>query len=115
MTSVSSYDPATPGNLTIHSELDAQGIVLALTGELDLASAPELGRQLRELGCTHPGRLLIDLSGLDFMDSTGIALLIRAQGSANSNGHRLTLRPGPAQVQRLFELTGACAHFTFED
>lgn len=109
------YEEAIPGHLSIKREPDPHGIVLRLVGELDLASVRELDRQLRELEAASPGRLLIDLGGLDFMDSSGLALLIRAQQSANANGHRLTLRPGPAQVQRLFELTDAVDRFTFED
>ncbi|MFZ0217377.1 MAG: STAS domain-containing protein [Candidatus Dormiibacterota bacterium] len=115
MTGVSSHDAATPRHLRIDRQLDANGIILALTGELDLASAPELDRQLRELEAANPGRLLIDLSALEFMDSTGIALLVRARQAARTNGHQLALRRGPAQIQRLFALTRLTDHFTFED
>jgi stage II sporulation protein AA (anti-sigma F factor antagonist) len=59
--------------------------------------------------------LLIDLSRLDFMDSTGLAVMIRAQRAAQANGHRLSLRHGPTHILRLFELTGLLDHFTFED
>lgn len=113
MTSVPSYQAT--NHLQVHRERDAQGVVIALTGELDLASAPELDRQLRELDGVVPGRLLIDLSGLEFMDSTGIALLIRAQRSAEANGYPLALRRGPAQIEKLFEVTRLVDHFTFED
>lgn len=40
------------------------------------------------------------------MDSTGLAVLIRAEQDAQENGHRLHLCPGSPQVQRVFELTG---------
>jgi anti-anti-sigma factor len=115
MTATTSYHGSTPGNLRIERKLDADGVVLVLAGELDLASSPALDRQLRELDGTNPGRLLIDLSRLDFMDSTGLAIMIGAQQSAQDNGHRLSLRPGPGQVQRLFELTGVLDRFTFEE
>jgi anti-anti-sigma factor len=115
MTGVASSHAATPGHLGIQRKPDAQGIVVALTGELDLASAPELDRQLRDLDDTNPGRLLIDLSGLEFIDSTGLALMVRAQQAANGNGHKLSLRRGPAQIQKLFEVTRLVEHFTFED
>jgi anti-anti-sigma factor len=115
MTEVAAHDAGPPGGLTIQRLADAQGIILALAGELDLQSAPELDRQIRELGETSPGRLLIDLSALEFMDSTGLSVMIRAQRSASANGHRLSLRRGSTQVQRLFELTGVVEHFAFED
>ena len=49
------------------------------------------------------------------MDSTGLALMIKAQQSAEANGHRLAFRRGTSQVQRLFELSGVLERFTFED
>jgi anti-sigma B factor antagonist len=94
---------------------DAHGVVLALDGELDLASAPGLEQELREIEATGPDRILIDLRGLRFMDCTGLAVMLRAQQSAEANGHQLALRRGPNQVQRLFELTELLEHFTFED
>jgi anti-sigma B factor antagonist len=101
--------------LEIRRHRDAEGIVLALQGELDLASAPELAQELRELEATDVRRILIDLRELRFMDATGISLMIRAQQSAEANGHRLALRRGAGQVQRLFQLTGVLGRFTFQD
>lgn len=103
------------GRLSIRRADDAQGVVLALGGELDLDTTPELDHQLREATEGNPGRLLIDLGALDFMDSTGLGSIVRAQRFADSNGHRLTLRRGQHQVQRLFELTGVLERFTFEE
>lgn len=115
MHEIASNEFGTPGSLTIQRLIDDRGVVLELGGELDLESAPELERQLKEVGDTRPGRLLIDLGRLEFMDSTGLAVMVRAQRSARDNGHRLALRPGPTQVQRLFELTGVLDRFVFED
>jgi anti-sigma B factor antagonist len=92
---------------------DDHGVVLELGGELDLASAPEVERQLSEIEGERPDRILIDLSDVSFMDSTGLALMLRAQQSAQTNGHQLCLRSGSPQVQRLFEITGALERFTF--
>jgi anti-anti-sigma factor len=115
MVEIASDDLGIPSGLRIERLTDEQGVVLLLVGELDLESAPELDRQLRELEQTNPGRLLIDLAGLDFMDSSGLAVMVRAGRSARDNGHHLVLRPGPTQVQRLFELTGVLQRFVFED
>jgi anti-sigma B factor antagonist len=111
-----SYTAHSPGRrLSIRRADDAQGVILALAGELDLDTTPELDHQLREIARANPGRVLIDLGALEFMDSTGLGSIVRAQRSAESNGHRLTLRRGQNQVQRLFELTGVLERFTFED
>jgi stage II sporulation protein AA (anti-sigma F factor antagonist) len=115
MREIASEEPPMPGSLTIRRLTDDRGVILELAGELDLESAAELDRQLEEVAAASPGRLLIDLGGLEFMDSTGLAVMVRAQRSARDNGHRLALRPGPTQVQRLFELTGVLERFAFED
>ena len=114
MTELVPQDAAALGSLTILRKPDARGLVLELAGELDLESAPALDRQLRELNGTSSGRLLIDLSKLEFMDSSGLSVIVDAQRAAEANGHPLSLLPGPAQVQRLFELTGVSERFSFE-
>lgn len=101
--------------LEIQRSVDSRGIELKLTGELDLETTPELDEQLQELNGGHPGRLLVDLSGVEFMDSTGLAAILRAQQSAVSKGHTLSLRRATGQVQRLFDLTGMTQRLTFED
>jgi anti-sigma B factor antagonist len=79
-------------------------VVIALTGELDLAFA----EQVQEAIAAVPGKadLLIDLSACEFLDSTGLALLINARKEFAEAGRRLILcAPGP-QVARLLEVTG---------
>jgi anti-sigma B factor antagonist len=104
-----------PGALGIQLVADARGIVVILDGELDLETAPELDRKLGQIDETHVTRILIDLSGVTFMDSTGLASIIRALNFAQSNGHSLVLRRGSNQVQRLFTLTGVNERLTFEN
>jgi anti-anti-sigma factor len=101
--------------LEIERSADSRGIELRLTGELDLETTPALDEQLREIDGEHPVRLLVDLGGVEFMDSTGLAAILRAQRSAASNGHVLCLRRATGQVARLFDLTGMTERLTFED
>jgi anti-sigma B factor antagonist len=115
VTELAPRDASPMALLQIDRTRDEHGVVLGLRGEVDLGSAPELERNLSEIDGERPGRLLIDLSKVDFMDSTGLALLLRAQQAAQASGYELRLRPGSSQVQRLFELTGAGTRFTFED
>jgi len=104
-----------PESFEVRRLADAEGVVLMLAGELDLGSAPALEQQLEEVGHANPARLLLDLRNLRFMDSTGLALMIKAQQSADDNGSRLAFRRGTSQVQRLFQLSGVLERFTFED
>jgi anti-sigma B factor antagonist len=88
--------------------------VLALIGELDLASAPQLEHELAK--AQAPGtRIIIDLSGLEFIDSSGLHMLLSANRRFEQNGHELVLRRGPRAVQRLFELTHTQEQFRFDD
>jgi anti-anti-sigma factor len=77
---------------------------LALTGELDIASAPALGDRLSQLA-TDEAAVRLDLSRLEFIDSTGLQYLIRAIDDAEHHGWRLQIDPNMApQVMRLFKL-----------
>ncbi len=94
---------------------DSRSVVVVLAGELDLETTPELDRQLAGIDETQIARLVIDLSGVTFMDSTGLSSIVRASHFATSNGHTLVLRQGARQVQRLFALTGVDERLAFED
>jgi anti-sigma B factor antagonist len=92
-----------------------QGAVLRLRGELDISTVPELERLLAECERDAPSDVVIDLEQVEFMDSTGLAVIIAAGQAAQANGYRLRLRQGSPQVQRLFKLTGVLDRFTFVD
>lgn len=79
---------------------------LALSGELELGSANTLQGACARLFERGISSLTIDLSGLMFIDSTGLAAIILASKICERDGHDFWLIPGPRAVQRLFELTG---------
>jgi len=93
---------------------DADGVQVRIVGELDLATGPELIRVLETLDGDGYERLLLDLDGVQFIDSTGLSVIGGAHRSAARNGHRLTIRCSSHQVLRLFELTGMLDYLTFE-
>lgn len=88
--------------------------MLALYGELDIASARVLERKVQMATASAAQRLVIDLSGLQFMDSAGLHALIRAQAHIHAEGRDLSVLRGPRAVQRVFELTQADRVFHFE-
>ena len=97
---------------------DTGGIhVLALSGELDLESAPVLASRIDRARGSGVRRVLVDLSRLDFCDSTGLRALIGAEQELRIAGGRLTVVcPGGGQVARLLDLTGPReALHVFED
>lgn len=102
------------GGLTISSSVDGGVAEVALRGELDLASAPALERELLSVERRDPRRIVIDLESLGFIDSTGLRLLLQAQARAGETGRELLLRPGGNAVQRVFAVTGALEVLRFE-
>lgn len=78
--------------------------LVVLSGELDLTAAPEVERVLATI--PEGRRLVIDLRALTFMDSSGVGLLVSAARRTEPSGTRLACIAGPAQIQRILELTG---------
>lgn len=103
-----------PGGLEISSVFDGGTVRVLLSGELDLAGAQQMEDSLAEIDRSDPARVIVDLGGLAFIDSTGLRLLLQADARARERGYELVLRPGAAPVQRVFEVTGALDVLRFE-
>jgi anti-sigma B factor antagonist len=102
-----------PQQLEIESRNGGDVVTLTVRGEVDLASARALERDLRDAECTAR-RIVLDLAGVEFIDCIGIHVLMDAQARAQSNGHELILTHLPAHAERLFKLTGIDARITIE-
>lgn len=98
----------------VRASHDRDAFVLALYGELDIASSRVLERKLQMAQASAAHRLLIDLSALQFLDSAGLHVLIRAQAHIQALGRELSLLRGPHAVHGVFELTQADQLFDFE-
>ena len=94
---------------------EGQTTVIAVRGELDLASSPALQEELDRVAASDAKLLIIDLRNLDFMDSTGLSVLVRAHQRATETGQRFAVVRGPQQVQRLLTLTGVADRLTLVD
>jgi anti-sigma B factor antagonist len=102
------------GSLALRSERDGETHVLELIGELDLDGAPRLEEELRRVESSDAAAIIVDLAGLEFIDSTGIRLLLMAAERCHADG-RLTLLKGPRQVHRVFEITDLVDRLPFAD
>lgn len=89
--------------LRIHIGGEASGIVLALSGELDAGTAPQLERSLAGLRAPSP-TLVLDLRGLSFVDSIGLNMLFRMREWARAHAVVLRVVRAPLHVQRLIAL-----------
>jgi len=80
--------------------------VVMLLGELDLDTAPELAGALEPLLDDGPPRVVIECSGLGFIDSSGIAVLVAAQTRLQSRDAHLTLRSLKPHTFKIFAMLG---------
>lgn len=90
------------------TDLDAGIQAIAVRGELDLSTAPDLERPLEEALERGDGPILVDLSECEFIDSTGIALIVRARQRLESDngGRTLVVCSYNDQVRRVLDITG---------
>ena len=102
-------DALAAGELTIGSARDRGTRVVLVAGELDVATVQRVEDELRAIEATDVEQIILDLSGLTFMDSSGVHLIARAAARCTISATRLRLRPGPPHVQRVLALAGADA------
>jgi anti-anti-sigma factor len=85
---------------------DRNGLVhVALVGELDLSTVTKVQDELRRVEATAPATMVVDLSQLTFLDSTGLRCIVTADERARDEGRRVVIVRGPDPVQRVFTIT----------
>jgi anti-sigma B factor antagonist len=94
---------------------DADGVVLALHGELDVAASPQLEKLLDQVRAERHPHVMLELSELSFVDSAGVSVLIKAKKEAEEDGSQFILRRPTAQVHRVFALVGMVDWLVFEE
>jgi anti-sigma B factor antagonist len=86
---------------------DADWAVLAVAGEIDLATVPELERAIKAiLDDGSSSNLMLDLSDTSFMDSTGLRVLIMTSREFNDGGRDLAILVKPGPISRLLDVSG---------
>ena len=90
-----------------------QAVAVIPEGELDMDSSEFLERKIAELRAVGTPRLVLNLRGLEFMDSCGLRSLIALRNDCKRTGQELELIPGRPAVQRLFTLTGTRGLFAW--
>ena len=92
---------------------DGRSARLRALGALDLATVSSLDAEVAELVSEGFRLLVLDLSGLDFINSTGLRCILDLDAYARQDGFSVALVRGPRAVQRVFEVTGTAAHLPF--
>lgn len=114
MHSAETRPPGADGSFGVSSRRLERGILIALDGDLDLATATVVEDELRRAEHSE-ARVVIDLANVSFMDSTGIRMLISADRRLREQGGSLQIIHVPAHIQRLFELVGIARHLVIAE
>jgi anti-sigma B factor antagonist len=80
--------------------------ILAVSGEVDVYSAPTLKDRIGELIESGQSTLIVDLSGVAFLDSTGLGALVEARAATTEAGGELPLVCNQERILKLFTITG---------
>jgi anti-sigma B factor antagonist len=89
--------------ITMSTETDP--MITAVVGRLDLRTAPELRAQVTAALAAGPGSMIVDLSDVEFIDSSGVGVLIGLHKRAEAQGGRLTIVPPSGSARQIFALT----------
>jgi len=100
-------------SISVERRGDEAAIIVG--GDLDLASADSLEREVAKQRADGVTRFLVDLGEVDFIDSTGLRVLLALRNDAKRNSHPLTLVPPPPTVRRIFTITGTRALFDWKE
>ena len=96
-------------------ERSADVVLVTLRGELDLRAGVELEPELERLGNCDHDVVALDLRSLEFLDSSGLGVIVQAAQMLDYAGRRLVLVRGPQSVQRMFEITRMTERLEFVD
>ena len=92
-------------SLTTNVTSAGGAVTVAFAGELDISRADEVERELERIEGESPTTLVFDLRSLEFLDSTGLRIILGADSRGRREGRRVAIVPGPEKVQRVFRIT----------
>ena len=88
---------------------------MVVRGELDVATVPEFQAVLDALHDSGVVHVVVDLSEVDFIDSTALHAFVRLDASARRDGFNASFVRGSPKIQQLFDVVGLADHFVFVD
>jgi anti-sigma B factor antagonist len=101
-----------PDQIEIKLRLFDGGVVVQPVGDIDLSRSPLLRQEIAQVQSKRPKKLIVDLSEVPYMDSSGVATLVEAMQNARRNGSRLILCGLREKVQSIFEIARLHTVFT---
>ena len=102
-----------PSEFDVQTSREDGRLVVAPVGELDIATVDRLRDAVAARGDGEA--LVVDLAGLEFLDTSGLQLMVALHRRARDEGYELTIVRGPHEVQRVFEIAGLDGVLPFAD
>lgn len=101
--------------MEVRTEQSGAASIVVVNGDVDLSSSRSLQSELRDVIDSGPSRLVVDLSGVPYMDSSGVATLVEAMQLSRKKGTKLVLCAMSDKVQSIFEIARLDKVFTIVD
>jgi anti-anti-sigma factor len=104
------------GQLIIETRREGDVWTMRLLGELDLSNVEQLEEAFRGVEAAEGvEEIILDLGGLEFVDSTGLKLLLELSARSRADSNRLRMRDAVGQVRRVLEIAGAYERMPFDE
>lgn len=103
---------ADPASFSVQVRADDSSVVIELRGELDMLTAPDFRTCLDAAIEATSGDVVVDLAGVDFIDSSGLTELVAAHRSLRDRGRQLHLDSVAPRVTRVLQISGLDGHFS---
>jgi anti-sigma B factor antagonist len=98
--------------LSLSSHRDGDSVTVAVHGDIDLATAGQLEQEMSAHAGGDARALVVDLSGVEFIDSAGINALLKGRREADEQGHTFRVAGAQGIVREVLDLTGVLAHLS---
>lgn len=96
---------AAPGQLRISAQRSGDRLTVSVAGDINFERAPHLLEQCRQLLADRPGKVVINLSEVQYMDSSGVGTLVQIKRLVERGGGRLSLSQMQPRVRGVFEIS----------
>jgi anti-sigma B factor antagonist len=93
-------------DLKVETRHEGDVAVVAATGEVDVFTAPGLDAEITALLEQGSSQLVVDLSGVSFLDSTGLGVLVKGLKTARDSGGSVRLVVTSDRIRKIFDITG---------
>lgn len=103
------------GQFSMRSRREGDTHTVSISGEMDVANAGDVEQELMRVEATDARAIVLDLGDLQFLDSTGINMLLTTDARSRAGSNRLVLLRPPAAVQRVLQLAGIADRLPFAD